>query len=333
VSGRPPEVEPFLRGAPFPPAPDAAYPRADPTDTRLPQDTWGMACIPATVRLELVGAGAEAIEVGYRTATDQLGYRGAGAGTTFALWQRGERVDEQPAVLGEGRVRLRLGDGDEPAVVYLPEGMRPTVLSVAGVGGDVTPSPAGPRWVAYGDSILEGWVASSPACSWPAVAARSLGLDVVNLGYAGAARGEIASAEQVAALPADVISVSHGTNCWVRTPHSAGMMRETTAAFLEVVRGGHPTTPIVVASPVIRPDAEATPNRLGATLVDLRAALEETVRARIDAGDDVLTLVPGGDVLTADHLPDGIHPGDEGHELLAEVFGGAVGAALAGRRD
>ncbi|HZB72219.1 MAG TPA: GDSL-type esterase/lipase family protein [Acidimicrobiales bacterium] len=325
---RPPEVEPFLRGAPFPAAGDVAYPRADPKDTRLPQDTWTMACVPATVRLELVAEGAEAVEIGYRTATDQLGYRGEGAGTTFALWQGDDPVDERPAVLGEGTVRLGLVGSGEPAVVYLPEGMRPTILSVTGVGCDVAPAPAGPRWVAYGDSILEGWVATGPARCWPAVTARSLGLDVVNLGYAGAARGEMASAEQVAALPADVISVSHGTNCWTRTPHSAGMMRETTAAFLEVVRGGHPTTPIVVPSPVLRPDAEATPNRLGATLVDLRAAMEEAVQARIDAGDRALTLVPGGDVLTADHLPDGIHPGDEGHELLAEVFGGAVGAAL-----
>jgi lysophospholipase L1-like esterase len=321
-------VDAFIRGAPFPAAGDVAYPRADPTDTRLPRDTWAMACIPATVRLELVGDGAEAVEIRYRTATDELGYRGEGAGTTFALWQGDDPVDERPAVLGEGTVHLGLVRSGEPAVVYLPEGMRPTVLSVGGVGGDVSPGPAGPRWVAYGDSILEGWVASGPARSWPAVAARSLGLDVVNLGYAGAARGEIASAEQVAAQPADVISITHGTNCWTRTPHSVGMMRETTAAFLEVVRGGHPTTPVVVASPVLRPDAETTPNRLGATLVDLRAAMEEVVQARIDAGDAALTLVRGGDLLTVDHLPDGIHPGDEGHELLAEAFGGAVADAL-----
>ena len=324
-------VEQFLRGAPFPAAGDVAYPRADPKDTRLPQDTWSMACIPATVRLELVADGAEAVDITYRTATDQLGYRGEGAGTTFALWQGGDPVDERPAVLGDGTVRLGLVGSGEPAVVYLPEGMRPTVLSVTGVGGDVSPAPAGPRWVAYGDSILEGWVASGPARSWPAVAARSLGLDVVNLGYAGAARGEIASAEQVAALPADVISITHGTNCWTRTPHSVGMMRETTAAFLDVVRDGHPTTPLVVASPVLRPDAESTPNRLAATLVDLRGAMEDVVRARIDGGDAALTLVPGGDLLTAEHLPDGIHPGDEGHELLAEAFGGAVADALGHR--
>jgi lysophospholipase L1-like esterase len=60
--------------------------------------------------------------------------------------------------------------------------------------------------------------------------------------------------------------------------------------------------------------------------------MEEAVEARLEAGDEHLVLVPGGDVLRAEHLADGIHPGDEGHELLAEAFGGAVADAL-GRRE
>jgi lysophospholipase L1-like esterase len=150
---------------------------------------------------------------------------------------------------------------------------------------------------------------------------------VVNLGYAGAARGEIVSAEQIAALDADVISISHGTNCWTRIPFSVAMFRENTRAFLDIVREGHPDTPIVVTSPVPRPDAESTPNRLGATLRDLRQAMEAVTAERIAAGDTRLTLVCGGDLLRPDHLPDGIHPGDEGHRILASAFGGAVRAA------
>jgi lysophospholipase L1-like esterase len=148
------------------------------------------------------------------------------------------------------------------------------------------------------------------------------------MGYAGSARGEIVSAEHVAALDADVISITHGTNCWTRIPFSAEMMRANTTAFLDVVRQGHPETPVVVASPVVRPDAESTPNRLGATLADLRAAMEDVAHRRIDAGDKRLTLVPGGDIIGADLLADGIHPGDEGHRVLADVIGGAVREAL-----
>jgi lysophospholipase L1-like esterase len=334
VSARPAQPEPFLRGCRFPPAPGVPYPRADARDcTRLPIDTWGTAQIPATVRLELVGD-AGAVEIAYRTETEDFGYRGEGAGTAFALWRGGALMAEEKAVLGEGTVRLAMGpaaglpaSGDR-AIVYLPEGMRPTVLSIDGVDGTIEPAPPQRRWVAYGDSIAEGWVASGPSAAWPAIAGRMYRLDVCNMGYAGSARGEIVSAEHVAALDADVISITHGTNCWTRIPFSVEMMRAGTAAFLDVVRQGHAETPIVVSTPVVRPDAEATPNRLGATLGDLRAAMGEVAQARIDAGDKRLTLVPGRDIIGPELLADGIHPGDEGHQVLAEVIGGAVRDAL-----
>ena len=306
------------------------YPRADPADAaRLPADTWATARIPVGVRLELTGA-ASAVRIGYETATDDLGYRGAGAGTTFEAWDGDSCVDRQPAVSGPGTVQLRTAGPGRRTIVYLPEGMRPTISDLDGVDGGIEPAPPQPRWLAYGDSIVEGWVASAPARAWPAVAARRFRLDVVNVGYAGAARGEIASAEQLAGVDAAVISVSYGTNCWRLIPHSAAMLRVGAAAFLTVVRQGHPHTPIVVTSPVLRPDAEATPNRLGATLGDLRQAVEEATRERISGGDSGLHLVPGRGVIGADLLPDGIHPGDEGHEVLAGVFGAAVASAIGG---
>ena len=328
AAGRPEQPEPYVRGCAWPAARWATYPRCDPADhSRLPVDTWGTAQVPATVRLELVGE-AQAVEIVYRTATDDLGYRGDGAGRSFVLYGDEAEVDEQAAILGEGTVRLLLAGEAERWTVYLPEGMKPTVLSVDAVGGSLEPAPRRPRWLCYGDSIAEGWVATGPAGAWPAVAARRFELDVVNLGYAGAARGELVSAEQLATLDADVISITHGTNCWTRIPHSVDQMRANTAAFLDVVRQGHPDTPIVVGSPVLRPDAESTPNRLGATLVDLRRAIEDAAHERIDAGDRRLSVLSGDGVLTADHLPDGIHPGDEGHRILADLFGGAVAAEL-----
>lgn len=325
-----PEIELFLRGCAWPAGAGVPYPRADPDDfTRLPVDTWGTAQIPVGVRLEFVGD-ANAVTIAYRTETDNLGYRGEGAGSTFSLWRNGVRVDEQPAVLGKGTVRLTTGgvSADRRAVVYLPEGMRPHVLSIAAENGAIEPAPPQPRWLCYGDSIAEGWAASSPARAWPAIVGRDVGLDVCNLGYAGSARGEIVSAEQLASIPADVVSISYGTNCWTRIPHSAGMVREGLLAFLTTVRQGHRDTPIVVVSPVVRPDAEQTPNRLGATLTDVRNAIESVVHERIAAGDHRLELVPGAPLLSGAQLPDGIHPGDDGHAVLAMVIGPVVAGAL-----
>src|SRR5437660_43348 len=150
------DPKPFLRGVAFPSTRSVPYPRAKP-DPRLPADTWAQATIPVGVRLELVGG---EVEIAYRTQTDDLGYRGDGAGRTFAAWRGGELVDEDKAELGEGTVTLSLGAARDRAIVYLPEGMKPEILDVA---GGVEPAPSQPRWTVYGDSVVEGWIASSPA--------------------------------------------------------------------------------------------------------------------------------------------------------------------------
>ena len=46
---------PFIRGCVFPGTKSVPYPRADPSDTRIPRDTWQTAQLPVGVRLELVG--------------------------------------------------------------------------------------------------------------------------------------------------------------------------------------------------------------------------------------------------------------------------------------
>jgi lysophospholipase L1-like esterase len=328
---RPAAVEPFLRGCAWPGGELGPYPRCDPgpLGLRLPADTRASAALPVGVRLEFTGA-CEAIELEYRTETRELGTRGAGAGTRFVLFRAGQRVGEAEAQLGSGSVRLAAGAGAERAVIYLPEGMRPTVSSLRALGGEIAPAPRGPRWSCYGDSIAEGWCASEPAGAWPHVVARERGLDVVNFGYAGAARGEIASAEELAQLPADVISIAHGTNCWTRTPHGAELFAACFRAFLAILRAGHPHTPIVAISPLLRADAEAVPNKLGATLADLRAAFEAVVAERRAAGDAALALVPGLPLVPRERLPDGIHPDDAGHALLARALGPVLCAALEG---
>ena len=170
----------------------------------------------------------------------------------------------------------------------------------------------GPRWLAYGDSITEGMAASAPSRSWPAVVGRALDIDVVNLGFAGAARGEVALAEQMIALGGDALSVAVGTNCWSRVPTSAAQMEANMEAFLAVLRQGLPGVPIVVVSPILRPDAELSPNRFGASLQDLRAAIERMAEAAPDT-----RLIRGRELVTAEQLPDGVHPDDAGHAAIA----------------
>ncbi|MEV7170937.1 GDSL-type esterase/lipase family protein [Streptomyces sp. NPDC090085] len=310
------DPRPFLRGVAWL---DRGRPvRADPADTmRLPWDTGERSTLPIGVRLEFTTETARAVEIRYRATvpgpTDALRDLAHG----FALWDRHGVVTEvytEPAA--EAVVRIELGGGHGPFTVHPPENQSPLVLGLRGIGGDLSPAPPAPRWVVHGDSITEGWWSTRPAHGWPAVAGRALGWDTVNIGYAGAARGELATAEQLAGLPADVLTLAFGTNCWSRVPFSAPLLYETTRAFLDLVRQGHPRTPMLLVSPVLRPDAERTPNKLGATLGALRDAMERAARDRISAGDDRLAVLPGRDLLGPEHLADGLHPDDSGHQVL-----------------
>jgi lysophospholipase L1-like esterase len=108
---------------------------------------------------------------------------------------------------------------------------------------------------------------------------------------------------------------------------SVDLLEATVRAFVATVRAGHPRTPVILVSPVVRPDAETTPNRLGATLAGLRAAYERAALS-LGATDPSITLVRGRELVEADQLADGIHPDDAGHAALAAAVGTAVSAAL-----
>ncbi|UNM13956.1 GDSL family lipase [Streptomyces formicae] len=319
---------PFLRGVAWRDGERAV--RADPADlARLPWDTRERAALPIGVRLEFTApGGARAVDVRYRARVPDPGEAMRELAHGFALWRGDRCVDEafgEPAA--ETTVRIGLPPGDGPFVVHPPESQSPVILGLRGVGGPVVPAPRRPRWLVHGDSITEGWWSTRPAHSWPATAGRTLGLDTVNLGYAGAARGELATAEQLASLPAELLTLAFGTNCWSGVPYSAPLLYETTRAFVTLVRRGHPETPLLLVSPLLRPEAEATPNALGATLAELRGAMESAARDLAAAGDGRLALLPGRDLLTAAHLADGLHPNDTGHARLASAVAHALRAA------
>jgi lysophospholipase L1-like esterase len=306
---------------------DIDYPRVKPGDSRIPVDTFDSAAIPAGLRLELI-APRGALEIELECKPPGAG-AGAGAGAAngrpaVELWQRGRLLETVPALRGLATVRLSAPGGR--VTVYLPDSMRPRPLRLRAASGVIDQPAQRQRWLAYGDSITEGMVASAPSRAWPAVVGRALDVEVINLGFAGAARGEIALAEQMVALGGDAFSVAVGTNCWSRVPTSVAQMEANMEAFLAVLRQARPGVPILVVSPILRPDAETTPNRLGATLEDLRAAIERAAQATPGT-----RLIRGRDLVKAEQLPDDLHPDDDGHAALAAAVAPVLAAAIGAR--
>jgi lysophospholipase L1-like esterase len=292
---------------------------------RLPVDTVTAGRVTSGVRLELRGT---ASSVGLGFTVESPAERGAPTmGAAFSVWTRSGLHWQVP--IGQedtaADIPLPTREADETVLVYLPEALVVHIDSVSWDAGTLTSAPRGPSWAVYGDSITQGWSATDPGAAWPSIAGRELGLDVINLGFAGAARGELPSAAQIAEAPADLITLAWGTNCWSTIPYDAGLMEQLSRLFLTTVRQGHPDAEILVVSPIVRPAAERTPNVYGATLEDLRAALESSVDSYVKSHhDDKLHLLRGRELLDERLLVDGIHPGDEGHAQLA----GAVVAEL-----
>lgn len=256
------------------------------------------------------------------------------------------------------------GTGERDVVVWLPHDSAITVhdLRATRDGAPTTlraSSPtAGSRWLHHGSSISHGGTASGPTRTWPVLAAAALGVDVTNLGFGGNAMLDPMTARGIAGAAADVITLKLGINIV-----GADAMRRRTFVpalhgFLDLVREGHPQTPIVLITAVGCPALEAHPGPLRPgpdgriepiprtvlpgdgtlTLEGSRALVEDVAAAR--ASEDPHLSVLDGRALLGPHeghlLEDGLHPGDLGYSVMAERFvtlardpAGALGAAFA----
>ncbi|MYT75479.1 MULTISPECIES: GDSL-type esterase/lipase family protein [unclassified Streptomyces] len=223
------------------------------------------------------------------------------------------------------------------------------------------PAPDRPVWLHHGSSISHGSDAASPTTTWPALAASRAGVELINLGFGGGALLDPFTARTLRDTPADLISVKIGINI---VNADLMRMRAFTPAvhgFLDTIREGHPTAPLLVVSPILCPVHEDAPGpsapdfgadadgrvtfkamgdpaetALGKlTLRTIRAELARIVEERA-ADDPHLHYVDGLDLYgEADHaelpLPDDIHPDAATHRRIGERFADLGIIPLSGR--
>ncbi|WP_344181979.1 SGNH/GDSL hydrolase family protein [Kribbella lupini] len=202
-------------------------------------------------------------------------------------------------------------------------------------------------WLHHGSSISHGSNADSPTRTWPAVAARLAGVELTNLGFGGSALLDPFTARTMRDLPADVISIKLGINLVNADLMRLRALGPAVHNFLDILREGHPTTPLVVISSIYCPIQEHTPGPLAPDFADGKVAFKATGNPEeVAAGKLTLTVIRAElaritaaraaddpnlhylDGLTlygeADHadlpLPDRLHPDTATHQRIAERF-------------
>jgi hypothetical protein len=249
-----------------------------------------------------------------------------------------------------GTVRFAdLPAGPKDVAIWLPHA---EITELVALRTDAPVEPVGPTprrvWVHHGSSISHGSNAASPSTTWPALAAAAGGVELVNLGFGGSAMVDPFTARTVRDAPADLISVKLGINVVNGDVMRRRSFGPAVHGFLDTIREGHPTTPLLVVSPILCPIHEDTPgpampdySRLAEgklafmatgdpsdptrlTLRIIRDQLARIVQER--AGEDPnLHYLDGRELygepdLAELPLPDALHPDAATHRRIGERF-------------
>ncbi|MFJ9940511.1 GDSL-type esterase/lipase family protein [Streptomyces erythrochromogenes] len=258
-----------------------------------------------------------------------------------------------------GTVRFTgLPDTAKDIEIWLPyRGIHELIALRTDAPVEPAPDPGRRVWLHHGSSISHGSNADGPTGTWPALAAARAGVELVNLGFSGNALLDPFTARTMRDTPADLISLKIGINL---VNHDVMRLRAFTAAvhgFLDTLREGHPTTPVLVVSPLHCPIHEDTPGPAAPDLGDgrlrfralgdpaeaahgrltLRVVRDELARitAARAADDPHLHHLDGralyGEADFAEFpLPDDLHPDADGHRRIGENFAAhAFGSAWA----
>ncbi|MFG3408257.1 GDSL-type esterase/lipase family protein [Streptomyces sp. NPDC048142] len=244
-----------------------------------------------------------------------------------------------------------LPEAEKDVEIWLPHDETAHLVALRTDAPLQSPRPSGrPVWLHHGSSISHGSNAATPTGTWPALAAALGEAELINLGFGGGALLDPFTARAMRDTPADLISVKIGINVVNTDLMRLRAFAPAVHGFLDTIREGHPTAPLLVVSPICCPIHETTPGpsapdysamgegRLGfmatgdpaeiaagkLTLTVIRDELARIVGHRA-ATDPHLHYLDGlGLYNGSDHaelpLPDDLHPDPATHRRIAERF-------------
>ena len=292
----------------------------------VPEGVWNLSHSPTGMAV-LFATDAPAIHARWQVSSDQLGepnfpvagfsgldlyaragrsWRWVGAGHTIRA-----KTHEQCLIEGMTPAMRRY-------ILYLP--MRNPIIQVEiGVPEGTTFTPVPPRrkkpLLFYGTSILHGAYASHAGMVHSSILGRWLDRPVINLGFSGQGKLELALAELLAEVDAQVYVLDCLPNM------NLEMVRERTEPFVRRLRQARPDTPIVLVEDRPYTNSWIKP----AALAEHREKWAAHRRIYEKLKRDGLTglhYVPGKSLFGDDSEGslDSSHPSDLGYMRMAEAL-------------
>ena len=161
--------------------------------------------------------------------------------------------------------------------------------------------------VYYGSSITMGGCANRPGNTYESIIARETNVDYINLGFAGAAKGEQRMAEYIATLDMSMFVLDYDYNA-----SSPEDLENTHENFFKIIRQAHPDIPVLIMS---RPVYFPTPEE-----ILRRDIIKKTYDNAVSSGDKNVYFIDGTTLLDEcrnEGTVDGIHPTDLGFHCFA----------------
>jgi hypothetical protein len=214
-------------------------------------------------------------------------------GNTLSIDMTTGSAKYQPGPAGTVRF-TGLPDRVKDVEIWLPHNETTELLALR-TDAPINPAPDPGRqvWLHHGSSISHGSNAASPTTTWPALAASLGGVELINLGMGGSALLDPFTARTMRDTPADLISIKIGINLVNTDLMRLRAFTPAVHGFLDTIREGHPTTPLLVVSSILCPIHEETP---GPSALDVTALSTGQLRFRAtgdpaDRSSGKLTLV------------------------------------------
>ncbi len=214
----------------------------------------------------------------------------------------------------EGRFEQPLPGGENTVRIYFPNLSATGLKNVELAGATVfRPVEKSLKYIAYGDSITQGYTATSPSLTYANITAMELDADLYNLGIGG----EFFQPNMVDdnyPVKADIVTVAYGTNDWKKIAPADDAERRK--GFFENLLKAHKGSKIFVILPVWRGNGQENHVTGYGTLNDyrdgLRKEMEQYPEITVIEG---LNLVPHHPDF---YVPDMLHPNALGFTQYAK---------------